>query len=87
MGPGSCDPDPCHLIGKNGKEERTKNRLLVCSATNAQFTETLSVISLPDDRNSLAKRPGTYQRCCPLEVPPLSTFSQLTAFCFSWATS
>ena len=30
---------------------------------------------------------GTYQRCCPLEVPALSTFSQLTAFCFSWATS
>ena len=30
---------------------------------------------------------GTYQRCCPLEVPALSTFSQFTAFCFSWATS
>ena len=30
---------------------------------------------------------GTYQRCCPLEVPALSTFLQLTAFCFSWATS
>jgi len=30
---------------------------------------------------------GTYQRCCPLEMPALSTFSHLTAFCFSWATS
>ena len=29
----------------------------------------------------------TYQRCCPLKVPALSTFLQLTAFCFSWATS
>ena len=56
LGPGSRDPDPCHSIGKNGKEEKTKNRLLVRSATNAYFTETLSVISLPDDRNSLAKR-------------------------------
>jgi DNA mismatch endonuclease (patch repair protein) len=33
------------------------------------------------------KCPGTYQRCCPLEVPALSTFLELTAFCFSWATS
>lgn len=30
---------------------------------------------------------GTYQRCCPLEVPALNTLPQLTAFCFSWATS
>lgn len=35
----------------------------------------------------LKARLGTYQRCCPLEVPALSTFSQFTAFCFSWATS
>ena len=56
LGPGSRDPEPCHSIGKNGKEEKTKNRLLVRSATNAYFTETLSVISLPDDRHSLAKR-------------------------------
>jgi hypothetical protein len=30
---------------------------------------------------------GTYQRCCPLKMPALSTFFQLTAFCFSWSTS
>ena len=30
---------------------------------------------------------GTYQRCCPLEMPALSTFWRLTAFCFSSATS
>jgi hypothetical protein len=56
LGPGSRDPEACHSIGRNGKEEKTKNQLLVRSATNAYFTETLSVISLPDDRNSLAKR-------------------------------
>ena len=56
LGPGSRDPHPCHSIGKNGKEEKTKNRLLVRSAANAYFSETLSVISLPDDRHSLAKR-------------------------------
>ena len=33
------------------------------------------------------EEPGTYQRCCPLKVASLSTFAQLTAFCFSWATS
>ncbi len=56
LGPGSRDSEPCHSIGKGGKEEKTKNRLLVRSATNAYFSETLSVISLPDDRHSLAKR-------------------------------
>ncbi|MFN9694414.1 MAG: hypothetical protein ACK550_11585, partial [Synechococcaceae cyanobacterium] len=56
LGPGSRDPEPCHSIGNNGKEEKTKNQLLVRSATNAYFTETLSVISLPDDRHSLTKR-------------------------------
>ena len=30
---------------------------------------------------------GAYQRCCPLEVPGLSTFTQCTALCCSWATS
>ena len=56
LGPRSRDPEPCLSINAKGKEEKTKNRLLVRSATNAYFTETLSVISLPDDRNSLAKR-------------------------------
>jgi len=36
--------------------ERTKNRLLVRSASNAYFPETLSVISLPEEANVLAKR-------------------------------
>ena len=56
LGPGSRDLEPCMSFTKQGKEEKTRNRLLVRSATNAYFTETLSVISLPDDRNSLAKR-------------------------------
>ena len=56
LGPGSRDPEPCHSINSKGKEEKTKNRLLVRSATNAYYTETLSVISLPDDRNSLSRR-------------------------------
>ena len=36
---------------------------------------------------SITAELGTYQRCCPLEVAALSTSSQLTSFCFSWATS
>ena len=56
LGPGSRDLEPCMSFTKQGKEEKTRNRLLVRSATNAYFTETLSVISLPDDRNALAKR-------------------------------
>ncbi|MFM7170046.1 MAG: DrmB family protein, partial [Cyanobium sp.] len=56
LGPGSRDPEPCRSINSQGKEETTTSSLLVRSATNAYYTETLSVISLPDDRNSLAKR-------------------------------
>lgn len=29
---------------------------------------------------------GTYQRCCPRVVPGLSTLTQCTALCCSWAT-
>jgi hypothetical protein len=35
------------------------------------------------DRQAL----GAYQLCCPLEVPGLSTCTQCTALCCSWATS
>ncbi len=56
LGPGSRDSEPCRSLNRHGQEEPTKNRLLVRSATNAYFTETLSVISLPADRQSLAKR-------------------------------
>lgn len=38
------------------KGELTANRLLVRSATNAYFSETISVISLPEGANSLSKR-------------------------------
>ena len=37
-------------------EKPTKNRLLVRSATNAYFSETISVISLPEEADGLAKR-------------------------------
>ena len=37
--------------------------------------------------DAMAGTTGIYQRCCPLKVASLSTFAQLTAFCFSWATS
>ncbi|MFM9048055.1 MAG: DrmB family protein [Cyanobium sp.] len=56
LGPGSRDSDPCRSLNRRGQGEATKNRLLVRSATNAYFTETLSVISLPADRRSLSRR-------------------------------
>jgi hypothetical protein len=56
LGPSSRDSEPCRSFNRRGQEEDTKNRLLVRSATNAYFTETLSVISLPADGQSLAKR-------------------------------
>ena len=49
LGRGTRDPETCETGGKP-----TKNRLLVRSASNAYFTETLSVISLPEKAN-LAK--------------------------------
>ena len=51
LGPGRFDSETCITDG-----ERTRNRLLVRSASNAYFTETLSVISLPEEANGLAKR-------------------------------
>ncbi|MCY3537735.1 MAG: DUF1998 domain-containing protein [Synechococcus sp. SB0673_bin_10] len=51
LGRGRFDSETCITDGK-----RTRNRLLVRSASNAYFTETLSVISLPEDVNGLAKR-------------------------------
>jgi len=51
LGRNARDPDKCTTEGKP-----TQNRLLVRSATNAYFTETISVISLPEEANSLAKR-------------------------------
>ena len=51
LGRNTRDPEKCQTDG-----EPTKNRLLVRSATNAYFTETISVISLPEEANSLAKR-------------------------------
>jgi hypothetical protein len=51
LGRNAREPDKCKTDG-----EPTQNRLLVRSATNAYFTETLSVISLPEEANSLAKR-------------------------------
>jgi len=45
------DSEPCHTDG-----EPTLNRLLVRSATNAYFSETISVISLPEEAGGLAKR-------------------------------
>lgn len=50
LGRGRFDSEICTSDG-----ERTKNRLLVRSASNAYFTETLSVISLPEEANLLAK--------------------------------
>jgi hypothetical protein len=51
LGRNTRDPEQCQTDG-----EPTKNRLLVRSATNAYFTETISVISLPEEANSLSKR-------------------------------
>ena len=51
LGRGRFDSEMCITDG-----ERTRNRLLVRSASNAYFTETLSVISLPEEANRLAKR-------------------------------
>jgi hypothetical protein len=51
LGRNTRDPEKCQTDG-----EPTKNRLLVRSATNAYFTETISVISLPEEANSLSKR-------------------------------
>lgn len=51
LGRRSRDSEPCMTNG-----ERTLNRLLVRSATNAYFSETISVISLPEEAGSLAKR-------------------------------
>ena len=50
LGPGKRDPEICKTGG-----ERTKNRLLVRSASNAYFSETISVVSLPENANKLAK--------------------------------
>ena len=44
------DDEPCKTKG-----EATPNRLLVRSATNAYFSETISVISLPDGNDGLAQ--------------------------------
>jgi hypothetical protein len=51
LGRYSRDPDRCHTDG-----EPTLNKLLVRSATNAYFSETISVISLPEEADGLAKR-------------------------------
>ena len=51
LGRRSRDSEPCMTNG-----ERTVSRLLVRSATNAYFSETISVISLPEEAGSLAKR-------------------------------
>ena len=51
LGRYSRDSEECRTAG-----ERTQNKLLVRSATNAYFSETISVISLPEEANSLAKR-------------------------------
>ena len=51
LGRYSRDSEECRTAG-----ERTPNRLLVRSGTNAYFSETISVISLPEEANSLAKR-------------------------------
>lgn len=51
LGRYSRDGEECRIDG-----ERTLNRLLVRSGTNAYFSETISVISLPEEANSLAKR-------------------------------
>ena len=51
LGSGRFDSEICTTDG-----ERTRNRLLVRSASNAYFTEMLSVISLPEEANGLARR-------------------------------
>ncbi|MBW4530419.1 MAG: DUF1998 domain-containing protein [Aphanothece saxicola GSE-SYN-MK-01-06B] len=51
LGRYSRDSEECRTDG-----ERTQNRLLVRSATNAYFSETISVISLPEEAGGLARR-------------------------------
>jgi hypothetical protein len=51
LGRYSRDSDKCKTDG-----EPTLNRLLVRSATNAYFSETISVISLPQEASGLARR-------------------------------
>lgn len=51
LGRCSRDPEPCLT-----DQKQTLNRLLVRSATNAYFSETISVISLPEAAGGLAKR-------------------------------
>ncbi|MCX5969701.1 MAG: DUF3136 domain-containing protein [Cyanobacteria bacterium] len=58
---------------------------LYCKALRILIREEKTIKQI--QRSVCWHRLGTYQRCCPLKVASLSTFAQLTAFCFSWATS
>ena len=45
--------EPCQMTGANGKLVSTPNRLLVRSASNAYFSQVLTVIALPEPENPL----------------------------------